>query len=256
MILAQVTTHANSLYHDWTLIAAAWGMCVPLLAGVWWLLKLKSEETSASALKIRSMLAGLMERTFHIEVLKVFELIDEHLPYTLSQADVENARPSAFDRLCLGLRKLDPDEPDRDEYRSLLEHALSGIISAEAKKLLGGATPTRLLFSFRRETERTLAYIAEQTTRSISKERAYTRATSWTTALFISAPIAVFLGSPWVMFDTSWAFYFGIVCLSGFLVGVVGGLASLLVVAACQNWITRRAKWELEDWLDDSPIAD
>ncbi len=252
MILAQTTTHANSLYHEWGLITAAWGLCVPLLGGVWWLLKLKSEETSASALRIRSRLAGLMERTFHIEALKVFELIDDHLPYALSQVDAENARASAFDRLCLGLRELDADEPDRGKYRSLLEHALSGIISTEAKKLLGGATPIGLRFSFRHETERLLAYIAEQTTRSRKKERAYARATFWTTAFFISAPIAVFLGSPCVMFDTTWAFYLGAICLSAFVAGVVAGCVSLLVVAACQTWITRRAGWRNEDWLDDS----
>ena len=101
MILAQATTHANSLYHDWVVVAASWGLCVPLLAGVWWLLKLKSAETSESALSIRSALAGLMESTFHIEALKVFELIDEHLPIALSQEDAKNARVSAFDRLCL-----------------------------------------------------------------------------------------------------------------------------------------------------------
>ncbi len=252
MILAHATTHANSLYHEWGLIAAAWGVCVPLLGGVWWLLKLKSEETSASALKIRSKLAGLMERTFHIEALKVFELIDDHLPDALSQVDAENARVSAFDRLCLGLRELDPDEPDRGKYRSVLEHALSGIISTEAKKLLAGATPTGLRFSFRHETERLLAYIAEQTTRSRKKERAYTRATSWTTALFISAVIAVFLGTPCMMFDTTWALYLGAIFLSAFLAGVVAGCVSLLVVAVCQTWITRRAGWRIDDWLDDS----
>lgn len=251
MILAQAMSHANSLYHEWGLIAAAWGMCVPLLGGVWWLLKLKSEETSVSALEIRSRLAGLLERTFHIEALKVFELIDDHLPYALSQVDAENARASAFDRLCLGLRELDPDESDRGKYRSLLEHALSRIISTEAKKLLGGATPTGLRFRFSIETERLLAYIAEQTTRSRKKERAYERATSRTTALFITAPIAVFLGTPCVMADALWAFYINAICLSVFVVAVVVGLLSLLRLAVCQNWITKRARWEPEDWLDD-----
>lgn len=251
MILAQATTHANSLYHEWGLISAAWGMCLPLLGGVWWLLKMKSEETSDSALKIRSGLAGLMERTFHIEALKVLELIDDHLPYALSQVDVKNARASAFDRLCLGLRDLDLDEPDRTKFRVLLEHALSGIISTEAKKLLTGASPTGLQFSFRHETERLLAYIAVQTARSKRNLRTYERATSLATRLFIVGPIAVLLATPWVMIDALWAFNLSLICLSIFcLVGGVG-LFSLLRLAVCQNWLTKRARWGLEDWGDD-----
>lgn len=247
MILAEV----NSLYHEWGLIGAAWGLCVPLLGGVWWLLKLKSKETTESALSIRSGLAGLLERTFHAEALRVFELIDDHLPFALSQVDAKNPRASAFDMLCLGLREINPDEPDRDRYRTLLKLALSKLISNEAKKLLAGATPTGLRFSFRHETERILAYIAKQTTRSRKKERAYERATSWTRTLFIIAPITVFLGTPWVMSDTSWAFYLSAICLSAFLAAFVAGLVSLLVVAECQTWIATRAGWQVEDWLDD-----
>ncbi len=255
MILAQATlqaiTHANSLYHEWGLIAAAWGLCLPLLGGVWWLLKLKSEEITASALKIQSSLAGLMERTFHLEALKVFELIDDQLPYALSQVDAENARASAFDRLCLGLRDLDPNQPDRGKYRSLLEHALAGIISTEARKLLGGPTPAGLRFSFRHETKRLLAYIAEQTTRSKKKERTYSKATSRTTALFIVAPIAVLLGTPCVVIDQLWAFYVNAIFLSIFIVVTGLGLLSLLQLAICQNWITQHARWKLETWLED-----
>lgn len=222
-----------------------------MLVGVFWLLKLKSEATSDSALEIRSELAGLMERTFHIEANKVFQLIDDHLPYALSQVDAENAQVSAFDRLCLGLRELDPDEPDRGKYRILLEHALSGIISTEARKLLRGETPTGLRFSFRHETERLLAYIAEQTTQSRKKEGAYERATSRAIGLFIAAPISALLWAPWVMFDARWAFYLNLVCMSIFLVATGVGLLSLLQLAMCQIWIKKRAKWKLDDWLDD-----
>lgn len=251
MILAQVATHDNPLYHEWGLIVAVWGLSVPLLGGVFWLLKLRSEETTASALNIRSSLAGLMERAFHGEVLKVLELIDDHLPSALSQADAENPAASAFDRLCLGLREIDPEKLDRAEYRTLLQLALSGVISTEAKKLLEGATPTGLRFSFRHETERILAYIAEQTTRCRKRQRAYERATSWTTTLFIAAPIAALLGTPWVMFDAPWAFYLHAICLTAFVAAGAGGLVLLLVLAVCQNWITRRAAWRVDDWLED-----
>ena len=251
MILAQATTHTNSLYHEWGLISAALGFCIPLLGGVWWLLKIKSEETSDSALKIQSGLAGLMERTFHIEALRVLGLIDDHLPDALSQVDVKDARPSAFDRLCLGLRVLDLDEPDRNKFRALLERALSGIISAEAKKLLTGASPTGLQFSFRHETERLLVYIAEQTARSKQNLRTYDRATSWATRLFIVGPIATLLATPWVMIDALWAYYLNVICLSVFGLASGLGLFSLLRLAVCQNWLKKRARWGLKDWGDD-----
>lgn len=251
MILAQATTHANSLYHEWGLIAAAGGLCVPLLGGVAWLLKQKSEEITECSLRIRTGLAGLLERTFHTEALRVFELIDDHLPFALSQVDAKNPRPSAFDMLCLGLREINPDEPDRDRYRSLLKLALSGIISTEARKLLGGATPTGLRFSFRHETERILAYIAEQTTRSRKKERAYDKATCWAKRFLIAALIAASVGSIWVMFDTTWAFYLNAVCLSAFLGAVVAACVSFLVVLECQTWIGTRVGWQVDDWLDD-----
>lgn len=253
MILAQATTHANPLYQEWGLIVAAWCVCVPLFGCVFWLLKLKSKKITDSALNIRSILAGLMEQTFQIEALRVLELIDDHLPYVLSQVDADNPRASAFDRLCLGLRDLDANEPDRVKYRTLLELALSRIISTEAKKLLAGPTPTRLRFSFRHETERMLAYIAAQTTRSRKRERGYHRATKWTTIFFVTAIIAAFLAAPWVMVDATWAFLLDAVCLSVFLLAVVAGCASLLVVAVCQTWITTHAEWRVEDWLNDLP---
>lgn len=251
MILSQAVSHTNSLYHEWGLIAAVLGLCVPLLGGVWWLLKLKSEDTIAAALKIRSSLAELMERAFHVEALRIFRMIDEQLPRALSQDGSDNPSPSAFDRLCAGLKKLDLDEPDRGNYRDLLEHALSGIISTEAEKLLGGATPVRVRFSFDFETERLLAYIAKQTALTRAKQKIYETATSRTTKLFTVAPLAALLGTPWVAFDALWAFYLSGILMLIFLASGAGGLLSLLQLATCQNWLTTRAAWSREDWFSD-----
>lgn len=251
MILGQVLTHANSLYHEWGIITAAAGLLVPLLGAVLWLLKLKAEQITQSVLSIRSGLASLMERTFHIEALKLIELIDDQLPSALSQVDADNPRPSAFDRLCLGLRDFDPNEPDRVQYRTLLEFAISGIITTQAKKLLGATAPTGLRFSFRYETERILAYIATQTNRSIRKQRAYDKATVWAKRFPIAALIAAGVATVWLFFDTTWSFYLNAICLSAFLAAVVAGCVALFIVAGCQAWITTRAEWRPEDWLDD-----
>ncbi len=263
MILAQTIAHDNSLYQQWGLSAAVLGLCVPMLGGVLWLLKLKSENTLEAGLKIRSKLAGLLERTFHLEALRIFELIDDQLPIALSQASAENPRASAFDRLSQGLRDIDEEQPNRDKYRDLLEHALSRIISKEARKLLGtaGATSEQeteggahrpgLRFSFGHKTERILAYIAEQTTQSKKKQNAYEKATGWATKLFIVSTIVGVLHCPGVFIDTTWAYYLVVILLSVSVAAAAGGMTSLLVVAVCQNWITGRARWQLEDWLED-----
>lgn len=263
MILAQTMTHDNSLYQQWGLTTAVLGLCVPMLGGVLWLLKLKSEHTLEAGLKIRSKLAGLLERTFHLEALRIFELIDDQLPIALSQASAENPRASAFDRLSQGLREIDAEQPNRDKYRDVLENALSRIISKEARKLLrtaeatsekateGGAHPTVLRFSFGHETEKILAYIAEQTTLSKKKQTAYEQATGWATKLFIVSTIVGLLHSPGVFIDTTWAYYFVVICLVVSAAAATGGMTSLLVVAVCQNWITGRAGWQVKDWLRD-----
>lgn len=263
MILAQTATHLNPLYHEWGHVPTVVALMTATIAGVVWILKQNSDDTRDAGVKIRTMLTGLLEHTFRIEMLRIFELIDDLLPYALSQVGADNPHPSAFDRLCVGLREIEPGDPNRVKYQALLEQALSKIIIGSAKKLLDDTEtplepdakvrtpPTRMLFSFKHETDNLLAYIAKETTRCKKKEHSFRNGKLWATRLLITAVIALILALPWVRLDTKWAYWLETGFEFGGYAAGVAGLASLYVVFSCQHWIAEHAKWGRKDWLDD-----
>src|SRR4051794_4476472 len=99
MLLAQATSapvvHANGLYFQWGLLAAVIGICAAITAKLSSVMARKSNETTAAGLKIRSSLVSLFQSTVVYEAKRLFDLVDNHLPYALSQVDAVVARPSA-----------------------------------------------------------------------------------------------------------------------------------------------------------------
>ena len=266
MILAQAATHANSFYREWGLIYAAIAMCAVLLPGLGWLFRMKMPPTITEALtKIHSVLAGLFQQTVVQESRKIFRLIQEHLPYSLSQVDSIHPQTSAFDKLCQELRELDEHNPDRDHYRKGLERALSGVIVDEVEKLLQiaeahstgdveeRANPTGLRVSFEGETEQKLTLIAEKTVRANRMERTLYRTKTWTFRLFATTAAAAALVIPWPFVDAQWAFLTIVVLLLVFVGAFVAGILGLVRFHNCQQWVeeTARRYRVPEDWMGE-----
>lgn len=137
MILAQATTDAYSFYQQWGMMALPIAVVVAVLQLLWRLHSMKTHRMVQAARRVRSVLAGMFQQTVVQESRKILLLVQTHLPYSLSQVDSIDPRPSAFDKLLRELRDLDEHEPNRDHYRKVLEDAaFSKIIFDEVEKLL------------------------------------------------------------------------------------------------------------------------
>lgn len=249
MMLALAQAHANAVYHEWGLVAVVVVIFATLMPLLWWLLRMKTEDTTVAALRIQSALASLFQRTVLDEVEKVFLLIEDRLPVSLSQADDVGAEPSAFDRLCVALRGLDLEDPDRQQYARILEDELADSIATEVKKLLmitkassvvrpgGRASPRALPMSFEQDTERKLAFMATKTVEVKRKVRRFWAAKRWAFGLFGVCAIAALLSALAVLVDHQLAFRVWVALVGLLVASGLGAVASLIVFHACQSWL-------------------
>lgn len=270
MLIAQAVSaapsvHANSLYHEWGLVAAILGICVVTFSGLWWLLRLDPQSTTESGLRVRSVLAGMFQHTIVQGAVRIFDLIDNHLPYALSQAETTNPKPSAFDRLCEKMKELGPVEENRDGLRKTLEKHLKGMLIDEVRKLLGVAeatasgepstypNPTVLRVTLEGDNERRLGFIAQKTVVSNKMEKGF-HTSRWSSFCCLACAVACgILVSPWVFVDYEWAFVVAVIFLALFGIASLTGIACLLRLYRCQSWLESTASRykSPEDWFGE-----
>jgi hypothetical protein len=267
MIVAQITqiTHVNDLYQQWAIMGALIAVCAAMFSALWWLLKMKTQETIASSLKIRSGVASLFQQTVLDEAFRIFDLIDGHFATSLSQVDEPIPRPSTFDRLSQDLTRLDPADPNRELYRDLLHAALGGTLVNEVRKLFHVvkanstasasvvSNPMGLRFSFGGESERALSFIAVTMARVARNEKWFYRSKQSAFNCFLVAGIACFLAAPWIFVDQQWAYWVCVIILGIGSVAIVSGLVSLGVFHKCQSWLEQCAERHnsADDWTKE-----
>ncbi len=265
MILAHATAHTNSLYHEWGLMSALIGVVVVLLPILWWLHRMKPDRTNRAAVRVHSVLVGMFQKTVLQESRKIFGLIQEHLPYSLSQVDSNDPKPSRFDKLFQELRDFDAHNPDRNHYRKGLEDAFSEAIIDEVDKLLQiaespsagdveeRANPTGLRVSFEGETEQKLTFIAEKTVRANRMQRTCYRAKRWTFRFAATTAAAAALVIPGLFVDAQWAFLTLVVLLLVFVATLVAGIMAWVRFHGCQQWFDETAERYRtpEDWMGE-----
>lgn len=241
--------NANALYHEWGLMAAILAACVPLLGCVLWLVKTKRDPIRVAILEIRSALSRVFQDTVLDEALRVFQLVDDHLPYALGEPRSGSTRPSAFDQLCGALRGRDEDSDDRVGHTLLLKNALSGIIVDEVKRLfmLSKADTKRspdsashlrgLQVSFEGSTEISLEFIAKRIALASGREAAFYRSRSWAPILLVSAAICGLLFCPTVFVNHQASFWTGVGLLAASGICVIAGLVLCLVLHCSASWL-------------------
>lgn len=265
MILAQTITPPNSLYEAWGLLAMPIPVVVALLALLWRLYCMKTDRTTENALRVRSVLAGMFQRTVLQESRKILRLVQTHLPYSLSQVDSPDPQPSAFDKFCRELRDLDKDELNRDHCRKMLERTLSQVIIDEVEKLLqiaeshsagiveGRGNPTGLRASFEGETERTLTFIAQKTVQANNTERMFYRTKTLTFRAFAFSAIAGVLAIPGLFLVEKWAYWTTVAFLLVMAATLVAGIMAWVRSYRCQQWFEDKAeRYRVpEDWMSE-----
>ena len=255
--------HANSLYFEWGFLAVIAPFCIALFAGLWWLLRFDTRPSKKHGLEVRSVLASMFQKVITQGAIRLFELINNQLPYALSQVDDATPTPSVFDKLCEKMKGVDSISEDRDAFREALEHSLSDAILAEIKKHLHIAdvsasgeprpnpNPTDPRFSLEGETERRLSFIAEQTLLSNRMERGVNRWLSFAFRCFACAFVFGMLCIPCFLIDTDWAFVVLLTSGAISIIAVIAGAVCLVLFDNCYRWLdwnAHRCK-SPDDWF-------
>ena len=193
MFLAEITQNAHAFYQEWGLIGAVIAPLIAAAGGCLWKLRKHSLDTIEDAyLDIKSALAGRFQEIILQEALELFEEVDKRLPTVLAQADPDtSSKQSRFDELCVELRNLDPDNPDRRLFSTIVRGALGTVISAEVRDIISSVSPrkafllrntsqsARIEFSLDGETEERLTELASETVSSRNRRNLFVTSQKW-----------------------------------------------------------------------------
>ena len=254
-------TSMNPLYHEWGLFAALLGLCLPLVGVAIALHRAGMHDVKRAILKIRSDLASLFQKTVIQESKRILSRADDQLPSILSSIDRTTSLPSAFDRLCLGLKKIDPKDPDKDEYRHLMESALSGVISGATRQLLCDAEEAaerqlknvKLEVSFEGRTQQDLTFIAGKTAELNKKVKILFRSRLTSRYLLLASGAAGLLAVPTLFLASLSAYYLGVTLLICFALLGAGGLIEFALFGSCKSWLvdTKDRYKGPQDWYEE-----
>lgn len=224
----------NPLYQQWPLVGAIFTGTVACLTALWFLFHLKAEQTRTAVLEIRSALSRLFQETVAEESLRIFDYVEGHLPSALSQVDAVRPAVSAFDRLCTELRKIDPANPDRETFKGILEHILSGIIGKEARRLIGQGEAA---VGFAYQTEVKLAFLAKKTVEASNHEALYNFTRKWCFRLIGFMPVCALGVLVGALFAYRTCYVLGVTATILWGLTFLFYLLALVAQIKCHNWL-------------------
>lgn len=244
----------NALYHQWPLAGAVFTATVACMSALWFLYQIKADQTRAAVLEIRSELSRLFQETVAYETLRIFEYVDASLPSALAQSEASRANTSAFDRLCIELRKLDPAKPDRPAYKVILGQVLAGLISKEAKQAIA-ASETKVGFEF--QTESKLAFLAQKTAKVIQHEKGYSLTRKWCFRGISVAPLFAVNLLVMLLVPSKWGYAGALFALFMWACTLAVCVVSFVLHIKCHNWLLDTARKDClkNEWLEKSANA-
>lgn len=130
----------NALYQQWGLWGCIVTICIALGSGIWWFIRNKNDSSAQEdALEISSYLSHMFQMTIVQEACRLFELIDDSLPFSLTQSRSKKPIRSAFDHFIDKIRTLPDEEVTRQNCHDFFEDIFGRIISKEVQRLLDSA---------------------------------------------------------------------------------------------------------------------
>jgi len=253
----------NSFYQQWGLLGVVLIALGVLISFIRWFEGLDTDRTLAARLQIVEALVGMFQKTVREEAIRIIEIIDEHLPTALSQAENPLAQPSAFDSFCQKIRDLDESEFDREVVRSWLNESLSGIVLREVNRHIeldsepnntpgdgtGLSQKPAFRSGFEAHTQRKLRLLAEKSVQAKKKENKFHLGKRWVPRLWVATVVSLMLFIPSPFSDTLWAFRLGGVAFGLFVGGVITGACALLIFCDGKNWLEEQSNLTSEDWF-------
>jgi hypothetical protein len=232
--VASNTVIVNPYYREWNLLTAIAALLSIGAAAVVWFLKHKPQEVERCVLKARSNLSARFQITVVDEVRRLLRLLDDRLPYVLTQRRDDSPGPSRFNSLCAQLAQLDLEDPDRDKYYYIVNDSLGGAITQAMDtfldqvqgSLVAGSTATGIRFAFEQSTEKTLEFIATETSKVSKRLRRFRlgrRMTRWGAGL---TGLCIFPAATGLFFNMRWAEW--LVCTSL----VVAAISAILALSS------------------------
>lgn len=125
------------VYGQWpllTALVAGVGALCKLLQVVW---KNEHRDVDGARLSLEQVSSAFFVAIVLQEARRVFAIVDDHIPLTLSQAKATNPSVSRFDYFCQSLRSIPADElADRGKYANIIKESFGRIIADSAERLI------------------------------------------------------------------------------------------------------------------------
>lgn len=241
------------MYQEWGILVGVGALLTFSGVPVYWLMRRPVDEVRTNKLEIKSLITTQFQELVIDEARSVLTLVDDHLPSALTRVN-DPGGPSSFDRLAVGLREIDPEDPAPEPYLQVLEQSLSGLLSRQASILLDQAaesarrdltseeSPTGLRVSLSGETENMLFALAEAASELDHKEHMFTvnqKILKWTV---LGMGFTVVPATVGMLFDTGLAYTISIV---SWILSLGFWAATLVFTARCYHgyqWLDEKAE--------------
>lgn len=139
-ILADTTTVAkiNPYYQDWTCAGFILAIFIAIAGAMIKIHTKDNTDLRKLILTLKSQISVLFMKTIIDEAKLLINIIDDHLPYSLSQCGSKNPTTSRFDYFCGAIKSvsLEDLQEDRNKYATIIKDAFSGLLKDEVDKLI------------------------------------------------------------------------------------------------------------------------
>ncbi len=240
---------ANQFFYQWALFGGAIAGIVGLAPAVRWFFTYRHRDLQSAVLSLEQVASAAFVRIVLTEARRVFAIVDDHLPLSLSQMTSTSSQLSRFDHFCKALREIPAEElDDRGKYANIIKESFGGIISASAGRLLDtmgsgdiaaeGAVlnPTRIRFSLEGDSFLSFASVSQFDSHNRRIEAWFRRL--WATAgIFIVPPIlAAAIVLVMTLINKEWAETIG-------WLAIWSGLGSVIACAAffVASWAVKQS---------------
>ena len=132
----------NCYFQNWACIAFILSTSVAMVGGIFFFYKQDGSDIKNIVLAIKDQIAAIFMNAVLEEAKLLLQVIDEHLPRSLSQSSAAMVSRSKFDYFCDQIKKLSEDIKENEEfsererYADIIKISFENILISEANKLV------------------------------------------------------------------------------------------------------------------------
>ncbi|MDP8238935.1 MAG: hypothetical protein P9X24_07585 [Candidatus Hatepunaea meridiana] len=263
-------TLVNPFFNQWgapIVCTALLGLCSPIYL---WLIKQNKSDIQMSLVSIKSSLSKLFQSVIIEEVSKIFELISDSFPTSISQADKSLPHKSKFDvfiKQVYNIEEIDEESPIRRYIAQVLQKNFGDILKEHLVKMIGiikkeceggdshsnNSPYTELRFNFDGNIEKIIHFLAWKISQAEFHAEHHITCKDTSLKLFYISIAAIIFLTLSIVFDVVFIKYLFYLSISAFSVMIIVGIYMANKSYNSKKWIESivEKKMTANDWLEE-----